>query len=234
MRLRFPATVACLICLLAGCSTGSLSGFWKDVPLLEDDIQVSEDRFADFAELAVSSPENDAIAALDVLYNRLLKDEVAYYVYSEWMDGAFYSVFSPCRNASLYSHAVDRMVKDGILNEDECRPYVRRRGWININTEGSEAVVPDVVLSGERTLVLVIDMSCPSCLKAIEKLSLDPEWDGVRKIAIGLGYSSIPKPEGWELYTPDNASEVYDIRLSPVYYVVSSEGKVEKSYTAAL
>jgi hypothetical protein len=233
MRSNF-LVIACAACLFLGCSKGTLSDFWKGVPLLEEDISVSEDRFADFAELAVAAPEKEAKAALDVLFDRLLSDEVAYYVYSEWMNGAFYSVFSPCRNAGLYSYSVGRMEKDGFFNEDELRPYQMRSKWININTRGDDAVVPGVSLNGERTLVLVMDMSCPSCLKAIENLSQDEEWEGVRKIAIGLGYGQVSPSEGWEIYTPDDANNIYDIRLSPVYYVVSPEGKVELSYTAAI
>lgn len=233
MRFSIPATI-CAMSLLLGCSNNTLSQFWKGVPLLEEDIRVSEERFADFAELAVASPEKEATAALDALFDRLREDEVAYYVYAAWIDGAFYSVLSPCRSAVLYSYAVNRIVKDGVLNQDECRPYLKRRDWICYNVEGAPATIPGVILNGKRTLVLVMDLSCPSCRKALDVLSQDSAWNGVRKIALGIGYGSIPEAEGWELYTPENAAEFYDVHISPVYYVVSPDGIVELSYTAVI
>lgn len=204
------------------------------MPLLEKELPKSENRFADFAELAVSAPLEVALSEMDNLFNLLTQDEVAYYIYSEWMDKAFYNPFSPCRNASIYSKAVERMVSDGILSMDDCAPYLRHRDWINYNLTGQKAVVPGVSLSGERTLILVLDLGCPSCREAIDRLSSNPEWDGFRKIAIGMGIGPEPATEGWEYYHPDNAQAVFDISVSPVYFTVSQSGEVDIPYTPAI
>ena len=108
----------------------SLSDYWShnDWHIVEGDIRVNEDRFADFAELAAAAPKKEAIAALGALLDTLkAEDEVAYYIYAGWVEGAFYNPLSPCRNYELYSYAVDRIASDGILSEDECAPMLRRK-----------------------------------------------------------------------------------------------------------
>ena len=229
------STVFCLcLALLTGCQASGIRSYWNDVPLLEKDLSVSEDRFARFAEQAVSAPEEDVLAAMDGLFDKLKQDSVAYYVYSDWMDGAFYSPLSPCRNATFYNKAVDRLVADGILSTDECEPFLRRREWIMYNREGSKAVIPGLSDIDTRTLVLVLDLSCPSCREALQKLAEDPQWDNAKKLAVCLGYGPQPSVPGWDYLSPENGNVVFDIHMTPVYFVVAADGTVERGYTLAL
>lgn len=230
---NFIIAVLCLA-LLAGCRASGVGDFWNTHSIDYSDIRAAEEQFADFAELTVPAPEQDALAALDVLFDKLKQDTVAYYLYSEWMDGAFYNLLSPCRNATLYGKAVDRMAADGILTPNDCEPYLQRREWIQYNLEGTQAVVPGWVPTGTRTLVLVLDMSCPSCREALEKLSSDPQWNGVKKTAVCLGYGPEPAVPGWDYLFPENGSAVFDIHMTPVYFVTAPDGTVERGYTLAL
>ena len=232
VRLSLISTL-CLT-ILAGCHSSGVRGFWKDVPLVEEDLSVSENRFADFAELAVKAPAQESIEEMDALFDRLKDDEVAYYIYSEWMDAAFYNPYSPCRNAALYSKAVERMVADGVLGIDEYEPYLRNRDWINLNLKGDKALVPGVSLDGKRTLILVLDLGCPSCRKALDKFASASKWKNVRKIAIGMGYGPEPDTAGWEFFRPQDATAVFDISITPVFFVVSPTGEVEIPYTPAI
>lgn len=229
----FIIAVLCLA-LLAGCQASGVGDFWNTHSIDYSDIHAAEEQFADFAELTIPAPEQDALAALDVLFDKLKQDTVAYYLYSEWMDGAFYNLLSPCRNATLYGKAVDRMVTDGILSPSEYEPYLQRREWIQYNREGTQAVVPGWVPTGTRTLVLVLDKGCPSCREALEKLSADPQWDGVKKTAVCLGFGPEPAVPGWDYLFPENGSAVFDIHLTPVYFVTAADGTVERGYTLAL
>ena len=230
---HFTEMILCLA-LLTGCQATGIRGYWNDVPLLEKDIQVSEDRFAQFAELAVSAPEEDALAAMDLLFDKLKQDPVAYFVYTDWMDGAFYTLLSPCRNAALYGKAVERMVSDGILSIDECDPFLHKRDWIQYNLEGAQATVPGLTKTDTRTLVLVLDLSCPSCRAALESLAEDGQWNDVKKLAVCLGYGPQPSVPGWEYISHENASAVFDIHLTPIYFVIAPDGTVERGYTPAL
>ena len=235
--------ILCSLCLFSGCNnTGKktktatdIASFWNGKSLLEEEIDISEDRFADFAMLITEAPENEAFAAIDTLFDRLKsEDEVAYYIYSGWIDGAFYNLLSPCRSAKLYSKAVERIVSDGVLNSDECTPFIKKAEWIKYNLEGTEAIVPGLSHINARTLVLVLDLSCPSCRKALESLASDPQWNGVDKMAICMGYGLKPSVPGWDYLFPENASAVFDIHMTPVYFIVAADGTVERGYTPAL
>jgi hypothetical protein len=230
---NFVAAILCLA-LLTGCQAGGVGNFWERHSIDYSDIRAAEDQFADFAERAVAAPEEEALTALDALFDKLQKDTVGYYVYAEWMDGAFYSVLSPCRSATLYRKAVDRMVADGVLTENDYAPYLRRQEWIGYNLEGAQAFVPGISSFDTRTLVLVLDLGCPSCREALEKLGDDPQWEGVRKLAVGLGYGLHPDVPSWDFLFPENGKAVFDIGMTPVYFVVAADGTVERGYTLAL
>ena len=230
---NFNIAVLCLV-LLAGCQATGVGDFWKKHTIDYSDIHAAEDQFADFAELAVSAPVEDALAALDDLFDQLKQDTVGYYLYADWMDGAFYNLLSPCRSAALYGKAVDRFVADGILSANECDPYLQRREWIGYNLEGTPALVPGLASIDTRTLVLVLDLSCPSCREALEKLGADPQWDGLRKVAVGLGYGPEPTVPGWEYLFPENGRAVFDIGMTPIYFVAAADGTVESGYALAL
>ena len=232
--MRYAVKILLCLALLNGCQASGIRGYWNDVPLLEKDIRVSEDRFADFAELAVASSQNDALAALDLLFDRLRRDSVAYYVYSEWMNGAFYNIFSPCRNATLYSKAVERIVTDAVLPTDECEPFLQRQRWIGYNLPAERAIVPGRPSFTGRTLVLVLDLSCPSCLKTLEKFLTAPEWAGVKHLAVCFGPGALPSDSGWDVIYDSNSAAVFDPQLTPIYFVVAADGTVEQGYTPAL
>lgn len=223
-----------LIVLLTGCRQTGIRGFWDDVTLVEDKLSVSENRFADFAEKAVASPEPEALAEVDNLYNRLKGDEVAYLLYAEWFEGAFYSILSPCRNAAIFSRAVEHIAADGIIPADECEPYLKKRDWILLNTAGSRAVVPGFVPDGNRTLVLVMDISCPTCREALISLGNNPEFVEARRVAVCCGDGPEPVAPGWEYIYPENYASFFDIDMTPVYFIVSERGEVEQTYTLAL
>ena len=232
--MRHSAVFILCLALLTGCQASGIRGFWNDVPLLENDLSVSEDRFASFAEQAVSAPEEDALAAMDDLFDKMKQDPVAYYIYTEWMDGSFYSPLSPCRNAVLYDKAVDRIVADGILSADECEPFLQKREWILYNREGAKATVPGISDFDTRTLVLVMDLSCPSCREALQNLAEDPQWNDAKKLAVCLGYGPQPSVPGWDYLFPENGAVVFDIHMSPFYFVVAADGTVERGYALAL
>ena len=230
------STLTSVLCLalLAGCQAAGVGQFWNTHSIDYSDIRAAEDQFADFAELAVSAPEEEALAALDVLFDKLKQDTVGYYLYSEWMDGAFYNLLSPCRNVALYGKAVDRIVADGILQPYECEPFLQRREWIQYNQEGAKAFVPGLSRFDARTLVLVLDLGCPSCREALETVAAAPQWSGLDKLAVGLGYGPKPEVPGWEYLFPENGAAVFDIHMTPIYFVAAADGTVESGYTPAL
>lgn len=231
-QLRFFSAI--LLLALFSCHPQGIRSFWKTHRIDYSEYSVAEDQFADYAEQAVAAPEKDALASLDVLFNQLKKDTVAYYIYADWMSGAFYNLLSPCRSPRLFSKAVERMVADGVIPGDVCEPFLQQREWIQYNLAGEPATVPGLSAFEERTLVLVLDLGCSSCRRALEKLGSDPQWADVRRVAVGTGYGPIPDVPGWEYLKPDAATVVFDPRLTPIYFVVAPGGTVEIPYTFAL
>lgn len=224
--------------VLFSCQSGkkdSVADYWSTHPYaLDDDISVTEDRFAEFAERAVEAPVEEAVAALDDLFDHLkAEDEVAYYLYSEWARDVFYSPLSPCRNADLFSHIVERLETDGIFNEDECRPFRRQCDWMTLNREGSTAVIPEADPEGRSTLVLVVDLSCPSCHKALQELSEDAKWADCRHLALCCGRGPMPEVPGWEYRRVEDSNRYFDPLMMPVYYLIDPSGVVVQSYTPA-
>lgn len=230
MNKQLILSTVCLA-ILAGCHSGGIRGYWDNAPLLDADITVSEDRFARFAELTVKASPEDALMEMDNLFNRLSENEVAYYLYPEWLDGAFYSIYSPCRNYLLYSRAVERIVTDGILPMDECEQYIRRREWFSYNLVGERATVPSFVPDGRRTIVMVLDLGCSSCRQTLETMS---DMKDVRKVALGLGRGPVPETPGWEFIRSQDLDAIFDIHQTPAYFIVSEDGNVETTYTPAI
>lgn len=242
MRPGYLILLALSLCLFSACKSSGekakpLAGFWQDQPLLSEDFRASEDRFADFAERCAAAPEEEALAALDTLFDRLkAEDEVAYYIYAGWMEGAFYNPLSPCRSEALFAAAVGRIERDGILSEDECRPFQQKRRWMSLNRVGEQAVLPDGVLedAGRRTLVLVLDLSCPSCREALTVLAADERFADYHRLAVCCGHGPLPEVPGWDYRAPGRYTDVFDIRMTPFYFLLDADGRVTAPYTPAL
>ena len=230
-RKIFPLFALLLLALSCG---NDVVDYWARHGIGYDDVDAACDRFAVFAEKAVAAKEEDALAAMDNLFDLLKEDEVAYYLYTDWMDAAFYSPLSPCRSAAMYAKMNERLSSDGILSENDCAEYRLKLEWIRKNCEGSPAEAPDVCFDGQRTLVLVLDLGCPSCREALGALSSNPEWDGVRRIAVCCGFGPEPILPGWEYVYPEYPTDVFDPGLTPVYFVVAEDGTVESSYKPAV
>lgn len=239
MRLKLAIILAALA-LVVSCKSPSVKGYWVEHKPDISDIRAAENEFAVFAELAVKAPEQDAREEIDLLFEQLKADEVAYYVYSEWLVSAFYSPASPCRSCALFSYAMGHVLKDGIIDGYDAELYSRLITACNTNKEGTAVVLPplndrngnDVTIEpGEQIFFMVVDLSCPSCLKALDKFS--KKYPEARHIALCSGPSRLPDRSDWEFLRATETDEVYDISAAPFYFVVDSEGIIEKSYTTA-
>lgn len=219
-----------LLAFLAGCRGTGVAGYWEKNGTDYSDADAAETRLAVFAEMAVAAPENEAISEMDVLFDMMLKDEVAYYLYLDWLDLAFYSPLSPCRNLTMYGKIIERIISDGVLSDSECAPYLRRFEWMQINRKGTQATAPGFIPNGRRTLVVVLDRGCPGCRESLRRLSIAPEWSDVRRFAVCCGYGPEPDVPGWEYSFPKDVANIFDQDTLPVYFTVSGKGLVETSY----
>lgn len=220
--------------LLAGCRETRVRDFWNTHSTDYANMEAAREQFVDYVKIASTVDEATALASLDMLFDKMKEDEVAYYTYTRWMNGIFYHPLSPYRSVAFYAKLVDRLSSDGIFLEEECIPYRQQLAWLKLNLAGDRATLPGVDLDERRTLILVLDLGCPSCREALTALSAAPEWADVRRVAIGCGHGPEPDIPGWDYYFPEDAAAVFDPEITPVYFVVSADGTVEKSYTPAL
>ena len=224
------AVIFLLLSALTGCRDARVKYFWYTHDIDYSEVDSARSQFIDYAALASLADTSVARASIDRLYDKLVKDEVAYYLYAEWVEGIFYHPFSPYRSAPIFSRAVERMGTDGIFSEDECFPYRQRLAWMRLIREGEKASVPGVSLDGRRTLVAVADLGCHSCIEALDSLATDGKWADVRRVAISCGHGPEFPLQGWERVLPERTRDVFDTRFAPFCFVVSADGVVESSY----
>lgn len=241
MRLPGAIAAALLVVCAVSCKTPSVKGFWdRHTPDITN-IQQAEDEFAQFAELAVAAPAQDAQKEIDHLLNLLKADEVAYYVYTEWVVRAFYSSASPCRNCDLFVYSMERILQDGIIEGYDAEVYQRFITACKTNRVGDRVTLPVLrdargetvdLEPGKPTLYMVVDLSCPSCLKALEKYA--GEYPEALHLALCSGPGRFPEVEGWTFYRAVDTESVYDVSAAPFYFLVNSDDIIEIPYTRAL
>lgn len=235
MKRAIPLLLAGILTLAASCRSNSVKTFWDDVDLsvTESNYRQMEDIFVRFSEKAVKAPVEDAAAAINKLFDRIASDEISYYVYSDWMKSSFYSILSPCRNSELFGIAVERIEKDGILDESTIERLSSLNKYLSLNLPGEKCSLPEgaVQPGGGKTLYLVVDVSCPSCTEALKKLGNSKKCD--KRIALCFGGYSAPKADGWEFCFPEDISDYFDLESTPVWFMVDADGTVLQSYTLA-
>lgn len=236
---RFPALAVLLAVLSAGCSHRGVAAFWDgvDVSVSAENFNAAQERFADFAELAVASPLNESVKGLDALFDRLSGDEVSYYIYEEWIEGAFYTLLSPCRNPDIFDAAAARMLSDGKPGDLQER-IASLRHWNSLNREGSACSLPPLtapdgtpveVPGGQDCTVLVVDVSCRTCTAALSS----PVYGEGRRIAVCFGGKLLPDVPGWEYCFCPTVRDWFDTESAPFWFTVAADGTVTIPYTAA-
>lgn len=241
MRLRILAVAMMAACVAVSCNTSLVKGYWKHHTPDITDIRAAEDEFAKFAELAVAAPEQDAKEEIDHLFDLLKADEVAYYVYSEWVVKAFYSYSSPCRNCPLFVYSMTRILGDGIVDGYDAELYSRFVTACQTNHIGSKLVLPPLsdrlgnsvsIDPGQPILFMVVDLSCSSCIKALEKMAcVRPD---ARHIALCSGTGFFPKVGGWEYLRSHETEGIYDVSAAPFYFIANADGIIEETYTRTI
>ena len=221
--------------IISGCRDNSgIRGYWSSHEVDVEDYDAAQEVFADFVEQAVQAPEADAFAAIDLLLKKARKDEVTYLIYADWIIKGFSSIASPCRSCSIFVHASDKVLSQGIAHGETLERYQRRREVCLHNRPGDKAELPalsggDVALEG-RTLVLIVDQDCPSCREALGRFS-SAQWEGTSKLALCYGHGNLPEEPGWQFRRISREQTIIDTREAPLFYIIAPDGTVERSYT---
>ena len=229
---RIAYFIPLLAVLLAGCNNGSkLASFWDDVDVTvtESNFQSAQDRFAQFAELLVAAPRQEALDALNDLIDRLQDNEVNYIIYAEWIESALHNYLSPCRNPELFKAAVERFAAEGTLGKDEIARLQSLTVKDAYNGKGQPCTLPEGVEPQGNALYLVLNLDCRSCLEALSALSVKhPE---AAHIALCFGYGRIPELPGWTYLRPEGMQDIFELEAAPFWFLTASDGTVETPYS---
>ena len=101
--MRRLAVILLLMVSLAGCRDARVRNFWLTHDIDYSEVDSARSQFIDYAALASLADTCAARASIDRLYDKLKKDEVAYYLYTEWVEGIFYHPLSPYRSETIFS-----------------------------------------------------------------------------------------------------------------------------------
>ena len=237
--MRKTAFLLTLVMLLSGCKGPGARSYWDTHSTDVEDYRVSEEEFADFAELTLAMSPEKAREEIDRLYEKIGDDAVSYIIYSEWIAGAFYSMLSPCMDKDLYVYAADRMLRERVLDDYDLEVVGLRRENCLHNRKGMTAEIPALwdregnemtVPLVQKTLFLVVDQDCPSCTEAMTRF-ISPQWADTWLIALCIGRGPLPVEPGWDCYLMDRDQRFIDTSASPFYFVTAADGTVETGYT---
>ena len=227
---------------------GSLDGF--------DDIDAAEEKFDGYIDLLNQVPVDVASENLRAFLDSAARDTVAYMVWASWFEPYLHSPESPYRNDELFSVWLDRVLQDRILDDYtmEHLQQIKDVQFLNVigetaadvlltDAEGTEYRISD--FKGQRTLLMLLDANCPSCLDYLTENLKEYGRQDIRLVAIMVNGSpmhirnvsshlSDDIISRWLLtWCPGREIEdgqIYDLTLIPSKIIINEDGIVERSY----
>lgn len=237
-----------------------LSTYWDghDFSSLDgfDDIDAAEDRFDGYVNLLSRVPFDVAAQSMTEFLDSAARDTVAYMVWATWFEPYLHSPSSPYRDDALFEVWLDRVLTDGILDDHVTERLQQIKDVMKLNlpgqlaadvaltdADGSEFRISD--LKGRRTLLMLLDANCPSCLDHLNENLTEYGHKDVRLVAVLVNGSPMHIRNissrlteevlaSWTLaWCPGREIEkgqIYDLTLIPSRIMLDSENIVEKSY----
>ena len=166
---------------------GSLDGF--------DDIDAAEEKFDGYIDLLNQVPVDVASENLRAFLDSAARDTVAYMVWASWFEPYLHSPESPYRNDELFSVWLGRVLQDRILDDYtmEHLQQIKDVQFLNVigetaadvlltDVEGAEYRISD--FKGQRTLLMLLDANCPSCLDYLTENLKEYGRQDIRLVAI--------------------------------------------------
>ena len=166
---------------------GSLDGF--------DDIDAAEEKFDGYIDLLNRVPADVASEHMHAFLDSAARDTVAYMVWASWFEPYLHSPESPYRNDELFSVWLDRTLEDKVVDGHMLERLQQIKDVMGLNVIGQPAA--DVLLTdvegaeyrisdfkGQRTLLMLLDANCPSCLDYLTENLKEYGRQDVRMVAV--------------------------------------------------
>lgn len=237
-----------------------LSSYWDghDFDSLDgfDDIDAAEDKFERYIQLLDSVSVDEAVYSLTAFLDSAARDTVAYMVWASWFEPYLHSTVSPYRNDTLFVVWLDRTLADKVVDAHMLERLQQIRDVLDLNVVGKQAT--DVLLEdsdgvrfyisdlkGQRTLLMLLDANCPSCLDYLTENMNEYGCEDIRLIAVLVNGSPMhiehissrlteDVMERWVLsWCPGQEIEaglVYDLTMIPSRILLDSNNIIEKLY----
>ena len=223
-----------------------------------DDIDAAQNKFDGYIDLLSRVPYDVAVENMTEFLDSAAQNVVGYMVWAGWFEPFLHALQSPYRNDALFVAWLDKVLEDKVIDDGAMMEHLQHmRLMMDRNTVGS--VPQDVVLrnedgeefmlsselGGRSALMLFVDADCPSCLQALEENADEYAGKDVRLLAVLVNGSrfhleNIRKQLSEDILGPWTFACVsarrleqdglYDTSLLPFRMLVSSDGKIEKSY----
>ena len=237
-----------------------LSTYWDghDFSSLEafDDIDAAEDKFDGYIDLLSRAPFDVAAQNMTEFLDSAARDTVAYMVWATWFEPYLHSPSSPYRNDTLFEVWLTKTLEDKVVDDYMLDRLRQIRNVMRLNVVGqpaADALLTDADglefrisdLKGRRTLLMLLDANCPSCLDHLTENLKEYGRRDVRLVAVLVNGSPLhirnissrlteDVLSGWTLvWCPGREIEkgqIYDLTLIPSRIMLDSESIVEKSY----
>ena len=250
------ATLASVLLVACGGVGRSPLGYWADLSseVVLADVSGSEERFVEWAELLTKSDSVVQKSAVEEFVDAISKDEICYYVYTEWAMNYLYGIWSPVRNEFAFEHILHRMAteeatavydKSHINHLLKILRHNRQGGFAEdfrmYDVDGNESNLSD--LRGNNVLLLMVDTTCPSCVdfiklvesqKGIMKASRRGELSLV-VVAMSASkemladFAKLHEGSMWQIFSASRSDldrAFYDVEASPMLFFLNPSGKI--------
>ena len=258
--------VALLVTLCVACSGRVTSplGWWDDFnpEVVMEDVTAAEKDFMEWSEALLVADTATQKLAVEEFVEALAKDEVCYYIYTEWAGNYLYGLASPVRNEYAFEQILRGIATDErfemadrsfipqlleILTHNRVGDRAERLNMLT--PEGEMVALSD--FEGQRVLLLVVDTTCPSCvdmMKSVEQsreITRAAQYQELALVVVAMGqrpesiadFANSNTERGWQTFCTgrgDLERAYHDLDASPVLYLIGADGTVEVGMTRNL
>ena len=212
----------------------------------------SRDKMADAFDMYLSfmpyASATTVFKSVDNFIKKISKKPDDVLFVAKLAEGKLYSDSAEYQSEQLYHHFIDGLLKTKKLDKS-VRPYYEKQARMLANSqEGMKAPSFDyITLDGTRaqfavnpenfaTLLMFVAPGNSDSDMAKLRLSADIKTSDLVEsgkvrivcIAVDKGDTPLSANKGWTMGYADNIDEIYDVRVTPMFYILDSEGTILK------
>lgn len=187
------------------------------------------------------------VKSVDTMIAALSKNPTLLYQFTKAAEENLYGQRSKIWIDEIYLKFLDAIVKNKKLSDSRKARYARQHKILSNTLQGtvpppfeftSPVGNPQTFRPGLLTVIEFGDPECTDCRHAKLKMDTDVTFSGLVEKGLINVLFIIPDPEegwqtvladypsSWHVGASDTVGDIYDIRLTPTFYVIGSNGKI--------